>query len=186
MDLQSVILGLLQHEPMSGYELKQVFDTTLSYMSGASFGSIYPTLRKLKQKGLASVQVQEQEGRPAKKVYTITEAGRRAFIDAVAGELQVPPYRNELLMRLFFFSFIPPERQREIVQEYHRYLEEKQMGLMMLEPLVGELADPYQRMSYNFGLRIIKQYIRATRKLMEELQECQEERDRDGGAECGD
>ncbi len=42
-----VLLGLLSHEPMTGYEMKKRLDTSLRFFWGGSFGSIYPTLNQL-------------------------------------------------------------------------------------------------------------------------------------------
>jgi DNA-binding PadR family transcriptional regulator len=170
MDIRSIILGLLNVRPMTGYELKQVFDTSLSNFSGASFGSIYPTLRKLRQGGLASVEEETREGR-LRKVYSITPSGREAFGEALGGELRVPPFRNELLTRLFFFDALPPGRQEEMTGQYLRYLEEKLASLKLMEPLVEAQADPYQKMCYRFGLRLTRDFINNTRRLMDELGE---------------
>ena len=43
------ILGLLSHEPMTGYEIKKRMDTTLKFFWRASYGSIYPGLSELVQ-----------------------------------------------------------------------------------------------------------------------------------------
>ena len=52
--LDCVILGLLSHEELTGYEIKKRMDTTLKYFWGASYGSIYPTLGDLVNRGLAT------------------------------------------------------------------------------------------------------------------------------------
>lgn len=170
MDIRSIILGLLNIRPMTGYELKQVFDTSLGNFSGASFGSIYPTLRKLRAGGLASVEEQTRDGR-LRKIYSVTPSGRKAFVEALGGELKIPPFRNELLTRLFFFAALPPERQRRIAGQYLRYLEDKLAYLELLEPLAEAQADPYQKMCYRFGLRLTRDFIDNTRRLMDELAE---------------
>lgn len=175
MEIRNIILGLLKFGPMTGYELKQTFDNSLGYFSGASFGSIYPTLAKLEKEGLASVKVEPREGRQ-RKVYSITQAGRKEYHDALGGEMSIPPFRNEFLTRLFFFSSLKPERQEEMAQQYIAYLEEKQASLKSIASLVEAHADPYQLMCYHFGVRLIKQYIATTRKTLEELKEYNESR----------
>lgn len=170
MEIGNIILGLLDMRPMTGYELKQVFDTALGYFSGASFGSIYPTLRKLERGGLAKVKVETREGRH-RKVYSITPSGKKVFREALGGELRIPPFRNELLTRLFFFASLKPRRREEMTGEYLRYLEEKQAALKLIEPLVQAQADPYQQMCYRFGLRLMEDFIENTNRLMGELRE---------------
>ena len=80
MNIQNIILGLIQIKPMTGYELKQKFDTSLGFFSGASFGSIYPLLKKLEKQGLVKLHLEVQDGRPNRKIYSITQRGRKAFI----------------------------------------------------------------------------------------------------------
>lgn len=170
MDIQNIILGLLKSGPMTGYELKQAFDTSLGYFSGASFGSIYPILNKLQKGGLATVKPEPREGRQ-RKVYSITQAGRKKFQGTLAGELSVPPFRNEFLTRLFFFSALKPRRQEGVAGEYIAYLEEKQAALKFIAPLVETQADAYQQMCYRFGLRLIEHFIENTRQTLGELRD---------------
>ncbi len=170
MDIQNIILGLLKFGPMTGYELKQAFDTSLGYFSGASFVSIYPILNKLEKGGLATVKLEPREGRQ-RKVYSITQAGRKKFRETLAGELSVPPFRNEFLTRLFFFSSLKPQGQEGIAEEYIAYLEEKQTALKFIAPLVETQADAYQQMCYRFGLRLIEHFIENTRRTLAELRD---------------
>lgn len=74
--LDCVILGLLSHEELTGYEIKKRMDTALKYFWGASYGSIYPTLAGLVERGLANKR-EAGENKRNKIIYTITEEGRR-------------------------------------------------------------------------------------------------------------
>jgi DNA-binding PadR family transcriptional regulator len=95
-----VILGLLTIEPMSGYEIKNTIDTTISHFWSESYGQLYPALKKLFAEGLVS-RTEAGEGRK-RFVYAITEAGQ-AVLDAWMQEPPAPRVvRNELLLRLFF------------------------------------------------------------------------------------
>ena len=76
--MQYVILGLLCHEPMSGYELKKRMDTTMSLFWSGSFGSIYPTLQKLNLQGYIKHDDAKEQGR-GKIVYEITDKGKDLF-----------------------------------------------------------------------------------------------------------
>ena len=96
-----VILGLLSHEDLTGYEIKKRMDTSLKYFWGASFGSIYPALSDLVERGLASKRNGAENGRN-KLIYSITEEGKKYL----KGWLQIPAERDELryetLLKLFF------------------------------------------------------------------------------------
>ena len=73
--LDCLILGLLSHEELTGYEKKKRMDTTLKYFWGASYGSIYPTLSDLVNRGLA-IKKEDGESKRNKLIYTITDNGR--------------------------------------------------------------------------------------------------------------
>ena len=96
-----VILGLLCHEDLTGYEIKKRMDTSLKYFWGASFGSIYPALSDLVERGLASKRNGAENGRN-KLIYSITEEGKKYLKEW----LQIPAERDELryetLLKLFF------------------------------------------------------------------------------------
>src|SRR5690348_11712810 len=71
------VLGLLAFwGPLSGYDLKRLFDHVLSPMWGAAHSQIYHELRRMNDFGWVVMEREEQETRPDRKVYTITAAGR--------------------------------------------------------------------------------------------------------------
>lgn len=96
-----VILGLLSHEDLTGYEIKKRMDTSLKYFWGASYGSIYPALSDLVDRGLAN-KCNDAESKRNKIIYSITEEGRNYLKEW----LQIPAERDELryetLLKLFF------------------------------------------------------------------------------------
>lgn len=76
MNTRHIILGLLAQQPMSGYDIKSLFKG-LSWMIGTpSYGSLYPTLHALLEEDLVSVNVEPGNGKPSRKLYSVTEAGR--------------------------------------------------------------------------------------------------------------
>ena len=75
-----VILGLLAWQARTGYEIKQVTDRSTRFFWGASYGQIYPELRRLEEAGLV-VSREEPRGRVPRRVYSLTDAGQRA-VDA--------------------------------------------------------------------------------------------------------
>jgi PadR family transcriptional regulator, regulatory protein AphA len=76
MSLEHAILGFLNYRPMSGYDLKKIFDTSVRHFWPADQAHIYRTLNRLAEQGLATMEVVEQEVRPDRKVYHITPEGR--------------------------------------------------------------------------------------------------------------
>ncbi|HLJ80572.1 MAG TPA: PadR family transcriptional regulator [Ktedonobacterales bacterium] len=100
--LRYIILGLLGAHPMSGYDIKRAFDRSLATYWNAGNSQIYTTLKALAARGLVSSELIVQEGRPNRRVYTLTPAGR-AELDAWLGE-DVPGRftKDEFLTKLFF------------------------------------------------------------------------------------
>ncbi|MCZ4299639.1 PadR family transcriptional regulator, partial [Henriciella marina] len=72
----------------TGYEIrKRSTEGDFSFFLEASFGSIYPALSKLEEDGFVTSHVQAQEGKPAKRVYSITQVGRESFINSLFEDL---------------------------------------------------------------------------------------------------
>lgn len=64
MSLPHAILGLLTYQPMTGYDLKQVFDTSINHFWSAHQSQIYRELAALESKGQVTSQIEPQEGTP--------------------------------------------------------------------------------------------------------------------------
>ncbi|MCP4361467.1 MAG: PadR family transcriptional regulator, partial [Chloroflexi bacterium] len=74
--LKYALLGFLNYQPMTGYEIKQMIDVSTANFWHAKQSQIYTTLKKLEADNLAVSHVEAQEGRPDRRVYNITETGR--------------------------------------------------------------------------------------------------------------
>ena len=115
MDVKTLCLGVLTERPMSGYEIRKHFEEAFQHFFLAGFGSIYPALADLATDGLVTVESVEQEKRPDKKVYRITERGRRALIgDLMAAEPR-HKIRSEFLALVYFSHLLPPARVEDVI-----------------------------------------------------------------------
>jgi len=108
--LKYVILGALNYQPMSGYDLKQFTDRSTSNFWHAELSQIYVTLKSLEKEGLVTSSAVPQASRPDRRVYTITENGQQALSDW----LRVPftgidQYKDTLLLKLFFSARLGKE-----------------------------------------------------------------------------
>jgi PadR family transcriptional regulator, regulatory protein AphA len=103
------ILGLIADEALSGYDIKKLVEERLSHFWSESFGHLYPMLRRLHQRGLVERSVERQEGRPDRKLYSITDDGRAA-LEAWFAEPPAPQRpRNEVLLRIFLGRHANPD-----------------------------------------------------------------------------
>ncbi len=116
-----IILAFLRFRPRSGYDIRQSVEISTQFFWGASFGQIYPELRRLEQAGLVEV---ESEGRRGRKVYRLTAAGERELDDWFRGDSDLFQYRDEGLLRLFFSDFTDPETALENVRRMREWREQ--------------------------------------------------------------
>ena len=108
MNVRTICLAILYEGEATGYEIRKLsVEGDYSYFIDASFGSIYPALAKLEADNLVSSHVEQQDGKPAKKIYAITEAGRRAFIASLFEKLGDDEFRSEFLLFARFASELP-------------------------------------------------------------------------------
>jgi DNA-binding PadR family transcriptional regulator len=94
------VLGLLDRRPMSGYDVKRLLERLKGLLGGSSFGKIYPTLHGLLKEGRVTMDVLTREDRPPKKVYTITQEGRRVLREWLEGPVPAHLSQRALMMRL--------------------------------------------------------------------------------------
>ncbi|MBV9415812.1 MAG: PadR family transcriptional regulator [Solirubrobacterales bacterium] len=106
-----VILGMIALGNQTGYDIKRVVDKSTRHFWSASYGQIYPELRRLEEQGLIQGQSEPTGGR-ARTVYTLTPAGRAALGDWLEPE-QDPTFdvRDEGMLRLFFSDFGTTEQR---------------------------------------------------------------------------
>jgi DNA-binding PadR family transcriptional regulator len=92
--LPHAILVSLCEQSGSGYELTRRFDRSIGYFWSATHQQIYRTLRTMEADGWVSATVVVQQGRPDKKVYTVSDAGRSELARWIAAPLGGPSGRG--------------------------------------------------------------------------------------------
>jgi len=101
-----VILGMLKLGLGTGYDIKKVIDFSTRFFWTASFGQIYPELKRLRKAGLVRAE-QEPRGKVKRTVYSLTPKGEQAFHDWLTDSQDVLfEIRDESLLRLFFSDFL--------------------------------------------------------------------------------
>lgn len=104
------VLGLLAlWGPLSGYDLKHLFDHMLAPMWGAAQSQIYKELRRMQSLGWVDMQREEQESRPDRKIYSITEQGQAALRQWQAQPPDVFQLRDELLLKVLYGAYASPD-----------------------------------------------------------------------------
>jgi DNA-binding PadR family transcriptional regulator len=118
MSLAHAILGLLQQEEMTGYDLKtSCFDRCIAHLWPADQAQIYRTLDKLVEQGWITCTVEIQHDRPNRKVYSVTETGKAELIRWLQCHQPLPIVREPLLVQLFFAAQLPNEAIIQLLEQ---------------------------------------------------------------------
>jgi PadR family transcriptional regulator, regulatory protein AphA len=144
------VLGLLGVKPMSGYDIKTAVDRTIRHFWAASYGQIYPELKRLEEAGWIAGKDADRGGR-TRRVYRITAAGKRRLEGWLHGEETRIEMRDESLLRLFFADALPRDEALGLLVARR---EGYRMMLAYLRGLDdGEGADPaFTDLVYRWGL----------------------------------
>jgi DNA-binding PadR family transcriptional regulator len=140
MSIKYALLGLMRDEPMHGYRVKETFDRRVGALWGLTRPQIYQTLNALERAGLLTSHGERVGSRPARRIYTLTDLGRRAFerwLDS--GSVCRPrPFRADLLLRLLFV------RERDVAP-IAAALERAEQRTMLLMDRITRIANPAAR-----------------------------------------
>lgn len=133
-----VILGMIALGRRSGYEIKQLVDKSTRHFWAASYGQIYPELRRLEDQGLIEGTA-EPSGARARIIYALTPAGERALNDWLLSDASlVYELRDEGMLKLFF-SDAAPETRAENIRAMRSLYERKRDQLCALKAAAGEM-----------------------------------------------
>lgn len=124
--LELAVLGLLKEQPMHGYHLSRELTDSLGGLWRVSYGSLYPTLRRLERDGAIESEAGDERGARRKKVYRITETGEAMFLDL----LQEAPQEGQaedarFRMRLAFFRYLAPETRIRLLERRRQALQRR-------------------------------------------------------------
>ena len=146
-----VILGMVSREPRSGYEIKALVDDTTRFFWAASYGQIYPELKRLSEAGLVE-GVDASRGERKRSVYAITGDGEKELEAWLRKPPETSEMREEGLLKLFFAGVLPPEEAVETL----RAMREQRLGLAArlhgMEPKALEKADPFPLIVLRAGI----------------------------------
>jgi PadR family transcriptional regulator AphA len=142
MSLEHVILGFLNYTPQSGYDLKKVFDTSVRHFWYADQSQIYRTLSRLTEQHFVEMEIVEQSDRPDRKVYQITELGRKELRNWLIGPFPVQQPHSGPLVQIFFSGQLT---DKELLTRYEMAAQIFRTMLASYEQVPAEIDD-YRKM----------------------------------------
>ena len=137
MELSStakVILGMVALGKTTGYDIKQLVDKSTRNFWAASYGQIYPELKRLEQEGLVAGEDAPSGGR-ARRSYRLTDAGETALRAWLTSDAEpVWELRDEHSLKLFFADLLSPAEKRAVVRARIEFHERVAARLREIEP----------------------------------------------------
>jgi DNA-binding PadR family transcriptional regulator len=162
-----VILGLLRNGAKTGYEIKSIVDRSTRFFWAASYGQIYPELRKLAEAGLIDGTSKPSGGRKRTE-YRLTAAGRKELRRWLEIEPEVYEMRDEGLLKLFFAG-AAPESAVTALEARRAHHVETLRRLEQVEPLAKAAPDPYPYMVLRHGVALHEFQVRQCDEALAEL-----------------
>jgi DNA-binding PadR family transcriptional regulator len=148
-----VILGMLAVEPRSGYDIKQVVDNSTRFFWAASYGQIYPELKRLAERGLIEPDAASEDGR-RRTTYRLTKAGRDAFAGWIEDPALTHEMRDEGLLKLFFAGVLGRNEAVAVLEAAREKYVQKREALLAIEPRAeeAERIGPLAVLNYGLGM----------------------------------
>jgi PadR family transcriptional regulator AphA len=167
-----VILGMLSLGSQTGYEIKSFVDKTTRHFWAASYGQIYPELRRLEEQGLVRGRFEPTGGR-ARTVFELTDAGRAALQAWLGSDTEpLNELRDESMLKLFFSDSGDPQLRIDNIRAMRELHERTLAQLNALEPHARQGPEgPY--LTLQLGIRMqecVIDWCRATERALTEKQ----------------
>ncbi|QIS16723.1 MULTISPECIES: PadR family transcriptional regulator [Nocardia] len=164
--LELAILGLLLEAPMHGYELRKRLTGLLGPFRAFSYGSLYPTLRRMQADGLIDEENTPGITRRARRVYQLTPAGQERFKELLADTGPQNYTDDGFGVHLAFFSRTPAEARMRILEGRRRQVEERREGLREAIKRASGSLDRYTRQLHQLGLESSEREVRWLNELI--------------------
>lgn len=165
MALAHTILTVLSEKPASGYDISKQFEETVACYWKASQQQIYRELARMEQDGWVHGEVVPQLGKPDRKVYAITDAGRQELVRWSVEPSAPTPIREDLLVKVLGGPYGSPaplleevRRRRAIHGRQLASYREKEAQMQALEAL--PLQEQYRYLTLRRGLLFEQEWIR--------------------------
>lgn len=169
MSLKMSILGLVSYKEMAGYDIYKLFDGSLKFFFAAQQSQIYRELTDLEKVGFLSSRFEEQESRPTRKLYRITEQGRSTLFDWLIDCNESIHFAQRLpyMSKIIFGAKIPDEELLRSIKSFKEYALAKRGRIEAAYADADNFLAPfdvpkddffYWEITVDYGLRIFNMY----------------------------
>lgn len=168
MSLPHALLGVINYTPLTGYDLKTAFNASINGFWNASLPQIYRTLHQMEKNGWVLSSIEQQKGKPNKKIYNITNEGKKELRKWLSEPLEMPLPKNKMLIKVFFgkqmrhqdlINLIRERREQEIKFLEEAGNEHKQTVDQYAIKLGAKDDVRFWQLSLDFGIRKSKMIV---------------------------
>jgi DNA-binding PadR family transcriptional regulator len=148
-----VLLAMIRSGRRTGYEIKQLVDVSTRFFWAASYGQIYPELKRLEQAGLIMGEDDPTGGR-RRRAYSLTGEGDAALDEWLRSDAE-PTYelRDESLLKLFFSNGLPKAERLRILRQMRERHQAVIDGLRSVEDAAAAVGGaPHMTLQFGLGL----------------------------------
>ncbi|MEM1038928.1 MAG: PadR family transcriptional regulator [Pseudomonadota bacterium] len=170
MNVRTLCLAVLNCCESTGYEIRKlVSEGHFSHFVDASYGSIYPALAKMEQEGLVTAREEFQPGKPPRKVYSVTDEGRSAFLIALSKPAQKDIFKSEFLLLAMCAEMMDLSDVRRAIDMQLDYLAKE---IQQIDEEVAQVDLAGAEWVAGYGRSCLQQatvYVRENRKALEAI-----------------
>lgn len=168
--LNYIILGMVFNNDLTGYDIKKYIENGIGVFYKASYGSLYPALKKLTQIKYLNMYEEPSSGR-RKIYYKITDEGEKIFLKWLSSPMNILDGSNTHLSKVYFFDKLSPSVRERQLLEYEINNENYLRKLLALERDFDKLENKdcfyYKLSTLYYGIRITQETIRWCRYIKE-------------------
>ncbi|MDD3753954.1 MAG: PadR family transcriptional regulator, partial [Methanobacterium sp.] len=171
-DLETAILGLLYEESQYGYQLEKTIEGWgMRNWTQIGFSSIYYVLKKLEKKDLVKSKIEKVEGKPSRKVFTITDLGRKTMKEKISSLLS---WNTKLInpfdLGLAYLNYLEPQKVIECLENYIKSAQGRIKFLESSVKMQKELNAPYYVVAlFSRPLESLKTETEWVKEFIEEI-----------------
>ena len=174
MELRHALLGLISLRPMSGYDLGRAFNGSVAHFWYADQSQIYRTLERVAESGAITTNVVPQEGRPDRKVHSLTAAGREELEEWLTSPVEADRPKEAFLARLFFADSLGKDGVERLLAEREQNVEAMRQELDAVDAQGDDLGAVLRAATLRNGVIHAEAeltWLRETRRRIGELKE---------------
>jgi len=152
MSLKHGLLGLLNYEPMTGYDLNKEFNGSLGYFWTAKASQIYRELDAMEKCGWLTSERVIQDEKPNKRVYSLTAQGKSEFMNWLSSLAPIKgprSMRNAFMMRVFFGGELRKEQTLELLRAIREIMHERLEQMQKVYDEIDSIALIDERTAHN-------------------------------------